>query len=423
MRHPFRALPRKYRLWVLLVCGTALYFFANLQRVAVPGSIFNSLQGELDLSAPQVTAFGSIFMYVYALDQLVIGLLVDRYGGFRVIAAGGLVFCVGSAAFALSDSLMMLYCSRAVTALGASCLYLSLVREIIRAFDRNLPVILGLVVLTGYVGGIAANAPFVLSAEAIGWRHTLLVAAGISSVFYLLFLAIKPTLKMPTPRRKPLSFRPFAELLRKRHNRHLYMFYSVNFGLYYVMQTMIGKKFLEDFCRLPSTSSAWVLSGMGAISAAAGFGFAMLSRLLGNRRRVFARLAGGMCLGVFLAITGLVLGDVRSDWIVVLLCLLALTGSTVSVMVPLLRETNRPEVAGSSISLMNSFAFMSVAIFGNAAGYLMDTARPKPQGDVLVYPDSSYLAVFTVFFLASCEVAWCAFQLRETWGKNESETI
>ena len=100
---------RKFRLWILLLCGSILYFFANVRRVAIPGPIFDELQKSLNVSAAYVTNLGSAFMYVYALNQLVIGLLVDRFGGCRVIATGALLFCLGSAVFAFSDSLFMLY--------------------------------------------------------------------------------------------------------------------------------------------------------------------------------------------------------------------------------------------------------------------------------------------------------------------------
>ena len=55
---------RKYRVFFLLICGTGLYFFANLQRVAIPGTVFDQLQGSLHASAPYITALGASFMYV-----------------------------------------------------------------------------------------------------------------------------------------------------------------------------------------------------------------------------------------------------------------------------------------------------------------------------------------------------------------------
>ena len=52
---------RKYRVFFLLICGTGLYFFANLQRVAIPGTVFDQLQGNLHASAPYITALGASF--------------------------------------------------------------------------------------------------------------------------------------------------------------------------------------------------------------------------------------------------------------------------------------------------------------------------------------------------------------------------
>ena len=72
----------------LVILGSVLYFMANLQRVAVPGAMFDTLTHDLQTTAQAVTALGSVFMYSYALGQLVIGVLIARFGGFRVVTVG-----------------------------------------------------------------------------------------------------------------------------------------------------------------------------------------------------------------------------------------------------------------------------------------------------------------------------------------------
>ena len=285
MTNILNKIPEQYRIWTVLICGTGLYFFANIQRVAIPGSIFNLLQQELQVSAPYITAFGASFMYIYALCQLIIGLLVDRFGGNRTIAVGAFLFCLGSVMFPFSQSLQMLYLSRIIVGLGASSLYLSLVREIMRAFDKNFTIMLAVMILIGYAGGIVANAPFVFCVNKIGWRYTLGIAAFISIGFYLLFLIMKSTLKMPSLQPVKFSYKPFKTILKKRHNCNLFLFTGINFGLYYVLQTVIGKKFLEDYCGMASDNAALILSLMGMISAVSGLSFAIISRMLGSVAR------------------------------------------------------------------------------------------------------------------------------------------
>ena len=400
---------RRFCFWLIL-SGTGLYFFANIQRVAIPGAIFDLLQEDLHLTAPGVTALGSVFMYVYALNQLFIGLLVDRYGGIRIIMTGALLFCAGSLLFPFSQSLVMLYFSRALTGLGASALYLSLIKETMRLFDRN---------YNGYAGGIMANAPFVAGVETIGLRNMLLLTGGASVLFYLLFLAAGATLKLPPVRREvPVSLRKFGTVLKSRHNCDLFLFSGVNFGLYYVMQTVIGKKFLEDFCFMESESAAWILSLMGTISAISGVLFAVVSRMTGNRRRIFCRLAGIICSGVILAVTAMVFFDLRTPAIALLLCLFSLTASMSSITIPLLRETNSEDNTGAAVCFMNFSFYLSVAVFGNLAGFLINLFPPHRNGNVLVYGRESYLALFAVLTLFAFAVLYGSLRMRETMGQR-----
>ncbi len=406
----------------LILFGSALYFFANIQRVAIPGAIFDRLQEELHLSAPGVTALGSSFMYVYALNQLVIGLFVNRYGGRRVMLPGALLFCLGSLLFPLSDG-AWLYFSRALTGLGASALYLSLVQETIRIFRGNYNLLLSVVIMIGYAGGIMANAPFALCVGRFGLSPVLYAAGGASVFFYLLYLLTGSTLKLPSVRTHvAIRFTNFFDVLRIRHNCDLFLFSGINFGLYYVLQTVIGKKFLEDFCGMNPGPAAWVLSLMGTFSAVSGFLLAVLSRLAGNRRRIFCRIAGTMCLSVFLVLTLLLLFDVRTDWIAAVFCLFATTASMSTITIPLLRETNERSLSGPAICLMNFSFYLAVAFFGNLTGLLMNLFPPESRSGILIYGRSSYLTVFSVLSLFSLLVFCCSMRMRETMG-NSGENL
>lgn len=414
--------PRKYRLYFLLFCGTMLYFLANVQRVAIPGTVFNLLQERLQVSAPWITGLGSAFMYVYALNQLAVGLLVERYGGARVIVFGAAAFCAGSLLFPFSGSLPMLYFSRALTGLGASTLYLSLVQETIRMFRNGYAVLLSIIIMIGYAGGIAANAPFALGVERFGFDAVLYAAGGLALLFYLLFLLTRATLKPVPVRKVPLDFRCFAEVLKVRHNRDLFVFSGINFGLYYVLQTVIGKKFLEDWCGMASGSAAWVLSAMGTLSAVSGFLIAVLSRMTGNRRRIFCRIAGCVCIAAFLILTLLLLAGIRTQWIAAVFCMFAMTASMSTVTIPLLRETNLPELSGPAICFMNFSFYLAVAFFGNLTGFLMNAFPPEVRNGAFVYGRASWLTVFAVLAAFALPVFRCAMRMRETRGVMSAES-
>ncbi len=402
----------------VLFSGAMLYFFANVQRVAVPGTVFDQLQAELDLPAPYITGFGSAFMYVYALAQLPVGMLADRFGGTRVIAAGALLFCSGSLLFGLARAPAALYAARMLTGLGAAAFYLSLIRETIRAFDRNCGIAISVVIMIGYAGGVAATAPFAAGIETVGFRNMLLAAALLPILFYLLFLGFAAPFPRETGRSDSGGAAGFGKVLASRRNRELFLFSGINFGLYYVIQTVIGRKFLQDFCNLDSFSSAWALSLTGVLSASAGVLFAVLSRLAGNRRRIFCRLAGIVGITVFPALALLVLFDIRTPGIAGLFCLLALTASLSSITIPLLLETNEARFGGAAIAWMNFSFYLAVAVFGNLAGSLMDLFAPELRGGVRIYGRDSYLAVFAGLSVFAAVSARCSWKIRETMGRS-----
>ena len=161
--------------FTLILLGALFYFIANFQRIAIPGAVFDVLQQELSVTAPYITAFGAIFMYIYAFNQLVIGVLVDRFGGLRVMFAGGAILGLGALLFPISSNLPLMYFSRVLVGLGGSTFYLSLIRELREFFsDKNFGIAISVMLCIGYCGGIAANAPFVFMMQHINWREILL---------------------------------------------------------------------------------------------------------------------------------------------------------------------------------------------------------------------------------------------------------
>ena len=277
----------------LVILGSILYFMANLQRVAVPGAMFDTLTHDLQTTAQAVTALGSVFMYSYALGQLVIGVLIARFGGFRVVTVGSLLFFVGSILFPFAQTLPLLYISRLLIGLGSASFYLGMINETRRLVPKkNFGVVLSLILLVGYLGGIIANAPLVVCMHALGWRESFVIAGGVTTILTLLFVGIDKTVKhVEIDKTVHMDFELFRATFSNKKNLVLYAFACFNYGLYYVIQTVIGKKFLEDFCLMPVMTSATILSVMGFMYAIAGSILAFISKASLNRRTIFLKIS------------------------------------------------------------------------------------------------------------------------------------
>lgn len=405
---------KNLKLQILLIfIGAFFYFLANFHRIAIPGAIFDLLQHELKLSAPYITTFGAIFMYIYAFNQLVIGVMVDRFGGLRVMLTGGIILALGSLLFPLTSNILIMYFARALLGLGGSMFYLSLIREIRECVsDKDFGIAISIMLFVGYAGGIAANAPFVFALRYMNWRELILIIAGVTLIAVTIFYLIVKKVTLPEINKNvKMRTLPFRLVLHKKHNRNLFSFACCNFGISYTIQTIIGKKFLEDFCYMTTSKSAMILSIMAVIAAIFNIINASLCKICHNHRVRYLKNASVITFISLLIICICLFFNIRTSLIAIIFCVLAGNASLTSILVPVLHLTNRKMFSGTAVSIMNFCFFMMVGFLGTATGFLLNVFKPEKVGDILVYSEKSYLAVFGLFFLLSLFELYKAMKL------------
>jgi len=413
---------RSKRLEILIFCSMAgLYFFANFQRGGVPGTVFDELQKDFNAKAGQITALASIFLYVYASVQIFIGAGADRFGPAKMVLTGGALLTVGSILFPLCHTLPMLYLCRALVGLGASFMYLSIVKEIVNIFDsRHFAQILGVLLVLGYSGGLVAMAPLQRFVAAYGWRSAFLGAGfACAAVFVFVAALLKKTGHMEHSH-STLSSGAVMELLRTRSIYPLLVCGPVNFALYYVLQITVGKKFLQDHCGLASDTAADVMFAMFLIVVIGSLVGGFLPGLIGNRRRPFVVATSAIAvLGTLALVTGMFY-RAEAWWFVSCYLVLALLNATAVPGTALLKEVS-PHAAGAfAIGISNAATYTCVALFSNGAGFALDSFEESARktATATIYPAEAYQWMFVgmlVFALASLAASLLA---PESHGKQ-----
>ena len=407
--------------WCALLLITAIYFFDNLQKVIIPGATFNELQKIFALDAAAVTRMGAVFLGIYAAAQLVVGVLADRFGGARVIFAGGLLFCAGSLMSALEISVSVLYFSRFLTGMGAAAIYLSMVKEISRIAPAILPMLIGAATVIGYSGSIIGASPFIAGVGRFGYQPMVLLTGIITTVFYFgyLFAALKEP-RPPIQKNVTFSIKSYFNVLKSSQNRNLIFAIGISFGTYFAMQSTLTKKFLEDFCRMSENAAGAVATTTMIIAAFNGFILANISKLMGNRRRIMMVFSGTGCfLGAALTLLGVVF-NTGALLPVTGIIIMALAGNVSPIFVALLKESNPEHCFGTVICVGNCFAYAVSAAFSGGSGKLMDVYAPQVIDGVKVYSQQSYCLVFCAFAAVGLIAAILSWRTKESFGKDIS---
>lgn len=378
----------------LIILGTILYFIANLQRVSIPGAIFDILQNDLKTTAQSIAALGSIYMYSYALGQLLIGVLVARFGGFRVVKTGAIIFFIGNLIFPCSHSIILLYISRFLIGLGSATFYLGMINETRNiAQKKNFGIILSFILFTGYLGGIIANAPLVICIDELGWRNVFLITGILCTVISLIYCIINKNIKPPIPDKSVhFDLELFKQTFSNKKNIYLYSFACVNYGLYYVIQSVIGKKFLEDFCLMSSIKAAGILSIMAFLYAIAGPIIASVSRLYFNKRTIFLKLSAYNTIIVFGIILLCVSKNVNTLLIPTGFCLISFGASLSPILIPLLHDYNDRKTSNTAVSILPCGFYLIVGILAGFVGFCLDH---------FLTLQNAYNTIFLIMFILS----------------------
>jgi MFS family permease len=417
----YGALSRKRVEIAILVCMLAVYFFSYVQRVAVPGTVFDEIQSEFTASASAVTALGAIFLYVYGGIQLFVGMMTDRFGAVRVLLLGGVLLGIGSIAFPLSHSLPVLYATRALVGLGTGLIFLSVVKGLDILFSPlYFPQLLAISQAVGSLGGLMGTFPFERAVAAWGWRETLL-GAGVLTVLAVVLSGVlfgfTPYIRRYQSNTTPLAI---ADILRNRDSWPLFIVVPVNFGVYFLVLSAIGKKFLTDYCRLSSATAASFILLMMLVTITVGVLGALFIRVIGDRRKPLVVLSTGcIALGCIVLLLGLHF-SLPAWWFLFGYLLLGFSSIGSALGNALMKELNPPEAIGTAIGALNSMCYIVVALLTTMAGAVMDRywAGAATADGARLYPQEAYGTIFLICLGLAVLAFLLSLLLRETRGKS-----
>lgn len=172
----------------------------NIMLPSLPG-----IAGSFGVTTPALGVTLSVFLIVFAVGQLFVGPLSDRFGRRSLILGGLVVFAAGSLLCALADSLPVMIAGRVVQALGV-CAASVLARAIAR--DLFVGDALARVLSLTMVAMAAAPgfSPLLGGAldYAFGWRAAFVIVAILGGVVGFAYATVLGETH-PASRRAPLA--------------------------------------------------------------------------------------------------------------------------------------------------------------------------------------------------------------------------
>jgi sugar phosphate permease len=146
------------------------------------------LISDLDLSIENLGFLGSAFFYAFALAQLPMGLMLDKFGSRRVMICMNLVGTLGALLFAWAPGLNYGLLARVLLGMGMSVNMMgSLKLYTIWFKPHQFATITGVTISIASLGGLLATSPFRMLVDAIGWRSGFIILAVVNFLLITCF--------------------------------------------------------------------------------------------------------------------------------------------------------------------------------------------------------------------------------------------
>src|SRR5256885_3036869 len=173
----------KARPLVVVFCPFAAGYFLSFFFRNVNAIISKDLAQEFALPPADLGFLTSMYLAAFAAFQLPLGVLLDRYGPRRVVAALMCSAAAGALLFAAARDVAMLSIGRALVGLGVSAGLMGAIKAFSLWFPlARLATLNGLYLAVGGLGALAATAPAEWLALAMGWRGLFFLLAVLDLV-------------------------------------------------------------------------------------------------------------------------------------------------------------------------------------------------------------------------------------------------
>lgn len=397
--------------WLTWCLGTALFFYGFFHRVA-PSVMIEPLMRDFSASGAVLGNLSAVYFYAYAGLQIPVGLMIDRWGARRMLTGGAALCAAGSLFFGLADSLVLAYLGRFMIGAGAAFSFVGSLTLASSWFPANrFAQFTGMTMLAGMIGGFVAQAPLAALVELTGWRAILLstavLGAALAAAIWLLVRDAPPGSKARQHgEHQSLRqlLRGLGEVLSRRQNWVIALCAA---GMSAPMLSFAGL-----------WGVAWLVQAHGlSRPEAAGttsvllIGWAVGSPLAGgisdriNRPKL--TLQAGMILGLVSFGALLYIPGLPAPLLWLLFFLAGCGLGSMAVCYGLMREANRPQVAGAALGFTNGMSVGAGAVFQPLVGFLLDL---RWEGEMLegarVYSAGAYAFAFSVLvgYLVLCLV-------------------
>lgn len=409
--------------WIMCIVGATFYIYEYLLRVS-PSVMTSDLMLSFHIGAAALGNLAAFYYYIYTPMQLVVGLLMDRYGPRRLFTIAGLACGMGTYLFASTTSLLVAEVGRFLVGFGSAFGFVGVLKlATIWLPPERFAAVAGMTSALGTVGGILGNLMLTSLVDHQGWRLTSYFAAVFGlGLTALMFIVLRDggkyqhrpaTLVVPQAHLAFADvFKGFFEIIR---NPQIWIVGIVG-CLTYVANSAFAELWGNPFLR----QVYHFTPEMAAKAISTGFlGWAVGGPLVGIfsdkiRQRRLPITIGSAAAAIAIAVV-IYVPNVPVWGVYTSLFFFGFFSCAHVVVFAIGREISPSRSAGTAVAVTNMFTMIGGVLFQPLIGKILDEHwAGQIVNGVRVYSQSDYQLALSVLPIAMIATVFLTLFLQET---------
>lgn len=385
--------------WIAVSIGALFFLYEFVTRIE-PSLAAQSIENAYHLSDARFGTLSSLFFWVYAPMQIVVGLLLDRYGARRFVPASMLLCAGGVLLFALTGQVAVAAAGRLMTGLGASFAFVGALWLVNHWFPPSRFAFLSSSVsaagmLGTAIGGIALSHLIDVS----GWRQVFFItSAGGVALFVTALLFLREPVSPAAASTSAFSVHMRRNLGAVVGNVRMWVLATIGLLYFVPVNVYAGLWGVTELVKDHHVSHVAAESLIALVFLGVTIGSVLggwLSDRLGHRKYL---VFFGAVLTAFVYLAELLLNE--PIWIrAILLFAGGFFGGPQMLVFAMAKEGQPSERAGTAIAFINMIGIGGALVMQPLVGYLADLSGGAFQLALMVVPLSSALAAVLVLLL------------------------
>lgn len=400
-----------------IVCFSAAIFFAfELVQLHILNALSAFLVQDLKLTASSLSYLNASYLLADVIFLLPSGMLLDRFSVRRIILMALVLCLIGIFGFSVSQNIYQALLFRFCSGIGNAFCFLSCMMLIAEWFPKKEhSFMMGVVITIGMLGGLVAQTPVTLLAQAYTWRQALFVDGVVGAV--ILVLTYFTVFDSPSGhKKKQEQTLPFYQGLKQA----LSLRENVFCGLYtaflnlplMVIAATFGSLFLQHVHHISLTQAPTIVMmlPLGTLFGSSIYGHLATS----YKTEKFWMLVGALLSLVTIGSLLYMPAPMEPSLLFVLFFLLGLFTSSQILGYPIITASNPQELCGTAMGISAVIIMGSPMLINPLVGILLDAFWDGTLLDqARIYSNRAYQMAFLVFPITFVLGYFLAYKIRD----------